>query len=462
MIVKSCSKAILAAALCASVIVASAPTALHAQPRRDVRALDARSSPAWVHDAVIYELNVRTFSNEGTFNAVTARLPELQKLGVSIVWLMPIHPIGQVKKKGTIGSPYAVRDYMEVSADYGTKDDLKRLVREAHRLGLKVIIDIVANHTSWDNVLLKTPAYYRRDASGQILSPYDWTDVAALNYGNPALRSYMIGMLKYWLREYDLDGFRCDVAGEVPTDFWEGARSDLEKIKPDIVLLAESHEPELLAKAFDLDYGWPGYHALKDAILGNRSARAVREEWEAERRVYPRGALHLRLSDNHDEKRALSFFGERAALAASALVFTMDGVPLLYNGMEVGDATESFAPALFEKLPVYWGVRERRPEFPRFYEGIIPLRRAHPALRSGATTWVRNADEDRVITFVRHDAAEEVLVAVNLSNRQFVGTVEVAGGGYVEITPGAAAGRTAPLPALSLDAWGFRIFRRAR
>ncbi len=462
MIARSRTKALIFAALFASASLASAPLGLQAQPRRDVHALDARSVAPWVRDGVIYELNVRTFSNEGTFNAVTVRLPELQKLGVSIVWLMPIHPLGQVKKKGTVGSPYAVRDYMDVNPDYGTKADLRNLVREAHRLELKVIIDIVANHTSWDNALLKTPAYYRRDTLGQILSPYDWTDVAALNYGNPALRAYMHGMLQYWLREFDLDGFRCDVAGEVPTDFWEEARRNLEKIKPDIVLLAESHEPELLASAFDLDYGWPGYHAVKDAILGNRSARAVREEWEAERRHYPRGALHLRMSDNHDEKRALAFFGERAALAASALAFTMDGVPLLYNGMEVGDVTESFAPALFEKLPVYWGVRDRRPEFPKFYEGIIPLRRAHPALRAGATTWVRNADEDRVITFVRHDAAEEVLVAVNLSNRQFVGTVEVAGSGYVEITPGVDAGRAAPLPALSLDAWGYRIFRRAR
>ncbi len=446
----------------AAVAALQTATPLQAQARRDVRALDARPVASWVRDAVIYELNVRTFSSEGTFNAVTARLPELQKLGVTVVWLMPIHPLGQVKKKGSIGSPYAVRDYMDVNPAYGTKDDLKRLVREAHRMGLKVIIDVVANHTSWDNVLMKTPSYYRRDASGQILSPYDWTDVAALNYANPATRAYMHGVLQYWLRDFDLDGFRCDVAGEVPTDFWEEARRNLEQIKPDIVMLAESHEPELLTSAFDLDYGWPGYHALKDAILGNRSARAVREEWEAERRNYPTGALHLRIADNHDEKRAITFFGERAALAAFALVFTMDGVPLLYNGNEVGDATESLAPALFEKLPVWWQMRERRPEFPRFYDGMIPLRRAHSALRGGATTWVRNTDEDRVITFVRSDATEEVLVAVNLTNRPFSGIVEVGGAGYIEITPWAAAAAAAAVPALTLDPWGVRIFRRRK
>ncbi len=429
--------------------------------RRDVHALDARVVAPWVRDAVIYELNVRTFSTEGTFSAVTARLPELQRLGVTIVWLMPIHPLGEVKKKGTVGSPYAVRDYLEVNPAYGTKADLRTLVQEAHRLGLKVIIDMVANHTSWDNVLMKTPAYYKRDAAGQILSPYDWTDVAALNYGNPATRAYMLKVLEYWVRDFDIDGYRCDVAGEVPTDFWEGARRRLEQIKPDLVMLAESHEPELLVSAFDLDYGWPGYHALKDALLGNRSAQAVREEWDAERRSYPKGALHLRMADNHDEKRAITFFGERAALAAFAVVLTMDGVPLLYNGNEVGDATESFAPALFEKLPIWWGMQERRLEFPQFFSRMLALRKAHTALRGGATMWVRTTADNDVLSYVRSDATEDVLVAVNLTNRAFAGTVEAPGMGWAEITPGHAAGAAA-IPALTLDPWGVRIFRRTK
>lgn len=433
-----------------------------AQPRRDVSALNARTSPAWVRDGVIYELNVRTFSSAGTLSAVTARLPELQKLGVTMVWMMPIHPIGQVKKKGSIGSPYAVRDYMAVNPDYGTPDDLKRLVREAHRLGLKIMLDIVANHTSWDNVMMKTPSYYKRDSTGQVMFPYDWSDVAWLDYGNPALRSYMNGMLQYWVREFDVDGFRCDVAGMVPNDFWEAARRDLEKLKPEIAMLAESHEPDMLVNAFDFDYGWPVYHAMKDAILGNRSARAVREEWEAERKSYPRGALHMRISDDHDETRAVTLFGARAALAASALVFTMDGVPLLYNGMEVGDATESFAPALFEKMPVFWAVGERRPEFPAFYRGMIPLRKAHSALRRGATTWLANTDEDRILTFLRHDTTEDVLVAINLSNKPFRGTVEAGGATYSEITPGASPSGVIGLPALSLEPWGVRLFRRGR
>ena len=218
----------------------------------------------------------------------------------------------------------------------------------------------------------------------------------------------------------------------------------------------------MLASAFDLDYGWPGYHALKDAILGSRSALAVRDEWEAERRAYPKGALHMGIADDHDEKRAITFFGERAALAAFALVFTMDGVPLLYNGNEVGDATESFAPALFERLPVWWQARDRRPEFPAFFAGMIGLRRAHSALRRGSTAWVRNSDEDRVITFVRSDTTEDVLVAINLTNRGFNGMVDAAGAGYVEITPWAASRPPAAVPALTLDPWGVRIFRKSK
>jgi glycosidase len=447
----------------ASSAVAVRPASLGGQEASAIASRAARQSPAWVHDGVIYELNTRTFSAAGTFNAVTARLPELRRLGVSIVWLMPIHPLGQVKKKGTIGSPYAVRDYYMVNPDYGTEADFRRLVRAAHDIGLKVIIDVVANHTAWDNPLIETPAFYQRDAAGRVLSPFDWSDVAALDYGNPKVRDYMGRMLQHWVREFDVDGFRCDVAGMVPLDFWEDVRRDLERIKPEIVLLAEAHEPALVAEAFDLDYSWPLYHAMKEAIIGNGPATAIREEWEAERRSYPRGALHLRIADNHDEKRAIALFGERGALAASALVFTMDGVPLLYNGMEVGDVTESTAPALFERLPIFWDIRERRPEFPRFYDRMIGLRKAHAALRQGATTWLRNADERRIVTYLRHDASEAILVAVNLSNQPFVGTVELAGAGFVELAAGGdSPAATAALPAISLEPWGFRLFRQAR
>ena len=236
---------------------------------------------------------------------------------------------------------------------------------------MKVIIDIVANHTSWDSVLMQHPEFYKRDAKGNITYPYDWFDIAALDYSNAQLRRYMTDMLKYWIREFDLDGFRCDVAGEVPTDFWENARAELDQIKPDIFMLAEAHKAELLVKAFELDYSWPLHSALTDVLQGRKPASEIRTAWENEVKEWPRNSTHMRFSDNHDERRAIARFGERGALAASALVFTLDGVPLIYNGMEAGDTTESGAPALFEKLPIFWPFAERRPEFPRFYKQMI-------------------------------------------------------------------------------------------
>src|SRR6476469_1891979 len=383
----------------------------------------ARPVRDWVRDGVIYEIYPRAFSQQGNFNAITARLDELKDLGVTILWLMPIHPIGQEKKKGTIGSPYAVRDYYAINPDYGTGDDLKRLISEAHTRGLKVIIDIVANHTSWDSVLMKHPDFYKHDAKGNITYPYDWYDIAALNYDNPQLRRYMTDMLKHWIREFDLDGFRCDVAGEVPTDFWENARRELEQIKPDIVMLAEAHKAELQVTAFDLDYSWPLHSALTNVLQGRGRASDLRDEWEKEVREWPKGALHMRFSDNHDERRAIARFGEPAALAASAFVFTLDGVPMIYNGMEVGDTTESGAPALFEKLPIFWSFVKRRPECPQFYKQMRALRRGSAALRRGSLEWLRNSDEARVVSFVRRFEGEEVLVAINFSNLPFSGTV---------------------------------------
>ncbi len=458
-------------------IIASHWSGVAAQrPPFNVSKATARPTRDWVRDGVIYEIYPRAFSVSGDFNGVTAHLDELKELGVNILWLMPIHPIGQEKKKGTIGSPYAVRDYYGINPDYGSKQDLHRLVAEAHRRGMKLIIDIVANHTSWDNVLMNRPAFYEHDATGKITYPHDWSDVAALNYENPELRRYMIEMLKYWIREFDLDGFRCDVAEEVPTEFWDNARAELDRIKPDLIMLAEAHKAVLLTKAFDLDYSWPLHGALTKVLQGGIPASQLRVEWEKEFREWPRGSLHMRFSDNHDERRAIARFGELGALAASALMFTLDGVPLLYNGMEVGDTTESGAPALFEKLPIFWPIAERRPEFRRFYQQMIALRRSSPALRRGVLEWLKNTDESRVVTFRRRSTSEEVLVAINFSNRPFRGRASVPRSAYRDVTPDvgpplppdapapAQTVRQRPvhLPALSLEAWDYRIFRRTQ
>jgi glycosidase len=456
------ARALLLRFLALSLCLASFRAASVAQLTRDPSKESARPIQRWKRDAVIYEIFPRAFSPEGNFNGITARLDQLKELGVTILWLMPIHQIGQEKKKGSIGSPYAVRDYYSINPDYGSKEDLRRLITEAHRRGLKVIIDVVANHTAWDSVLMKEPGFYKQNSQGKIIFPYDWSDVAWLDYGNPRLRDYIIEMLKYWIRDFDLDGFRCDVAGEVPVDFWERARSEIEKIKPDILMLAEASKADLLVKAFDLDYAWPLHSTLNEVLMGNAPASAIRGVWEQERAKFPRGAIHMTFSDNHDERRAIARFGERGALAASMLVFTLDGVPLLYNGMEVGDTTESGAPALFEKLPIFWGIVERRGQFPLFYRQIISLRRDHPALRHGETEWVRNSEEQRVLSFLRRDATEELLITINLSNRPFAGLVEVANASsFRNVTPDSVSkDRISALPALTLEPWGSKIFAR--
>ncbi|HZI31746.1 MAG TPA: alpha-amylase family glycosyl hydrolase, partial [Candidatus Binatia bacterium] len=226
--------------------------------KADVSSATARSSPEWLRTGTIYEIFPRDFSPAGNLAGVTARLDDLQKLGVTILWTMPVHPIGEKFRKGGYGSPYSISDYYAIDPHYGTLADFKALVAGAHQRGMKVIMDLVANHTAWDSVMMTNKAFYKQDANGHVVPPVpEWTDVAGLNYHNPQLRQYMIAMLKYWIKVADVDGFRCDVAYMVPTSFWEQARAELGKLKPDIILLAEASKPELLTNAFNIDYSWP-------------------------------------------------------------------------------------------------------------------------------------------------------------------------------------------------------------
>jgi glycosidase len=396
-----------------------------AMAERDVHGEHARPAPQWLRDGVIYEIYPRNFSQDGNLNGITARLDELQELGVNILWLMPIHPIGQECRKGKLGSPYSIRDYYAIDPDYGTTNDLRRLVAEAHKRDMKVILDLVANHTSWDSVMMAHPEFYKQDSRGKITPPVpEWTDVAGLNYKNPALRQYMIAMMKHYVTAFDLDGYRCDVASMVPTDFWEHARLELEKVKPDIMMLAEASKPELLVKAFDIDYAWPLHGTLNKVLLEGAPASEFKRSWDESLKKFPKGSLHLRISDNHDEARAVARFGSRGALAAQVFMMMLDGVPLFYNGMEVGDATESGDPALFEQMPVFWRPKER-PPLRRIYRDLIKLRKDYPALRGDRVIWLKNSAADDVVTLMRLDNKDEFVVIVNFSNRPVSGTVEV-------------------------------------
>jgi cyclomaltodextrinase / maltogenic alpha-amylase / neopullulanase len=431
----------------------------------DLSKQEARRAPEWLQNGVVYEIFTRNFSKEGNFNGIAARLDELKDLGVNVIWLMPIHPIGEKMRKGTIGSPYAVRDYYAINPEYGTEADLKRLVAEAHKRELKVIIDIVANHTAWDSVMMQHPEFYKQDANGKIIPPVpEWTDVAGLNYENPKLCEEMIGMLKHWIdpSTFDLDGFRCDVASMVPTSFWEQARAELLKVKPDIMMLAEASKPELLLKAFDIDYAWPLHGTLNEVLLNGAPASEFKRSWEASLNQFPRGSLHLRISDNHDEARAVARFSAKGALAASALMFSLDGVPLLYNGMEVGDATESGDPALFEQLPIFWHPKGR-PALSVVYRDLIRLRKENPAFRNDRVVWLHNSEEANLVTLMRSDDHSEFVTVINFSNRPITGWVEVMHD--QEFKPVQISGMPefpqSGFPLFRLGGFEWRIYRRA-
>jgi|CZKI01.1.fsa_nt_gi cyclomaltodextrinase len=437
---------------------------LRSEATKDWSTVPARPSPAWIREAVVYEIFPRQFSPKGDFAGITARLDELKSLGVDVLWLMPIHPIGRLKAKGSIGSPYAVQDFYAVNPDYGTKEDFRRLVEAAHARGLKVIIDVVADHTAWDSVMMSNPRLYKQDAAGQVIAPHpDWADVAGLNYANPDTRRYMREMLQYWARELQLDGFRCDVAAEVSTGFWEEVREDLEKIRPGLFLLAEADKPDLLVHAFDADYAWRMLGTLNKVLMEGAPASEFRRTWEeSEQRAFPRGSLHLRCTDNHDEARAVSRFGWKGALAASAMMFTLDGVPLLYNGMEVGDATESGNPALFEKVPIFWHPKQRE-SFRDTYRQLIALRHRHPALYGSAVVWLENSAPQNLVSFLRRSEGEELVTVVNFSNRPQSAAVRVENAGefYLVLTSAARDGEPRPgLPGVALGAYEWRIYHR--
>ena len=447
-----------------SLIAAGVLFSSGAKADADYSNVSARPSPDWLRSGIIYEIFPRDFSPAGSLAGVTAKLDELQQLGVTILWTMPIHPIGTKCRKGDFGSPYSIRDYYAVDPNYGTLDDYKTLVAGAHQRGMKVIMDLVANHTAWDSVMMTNKNFYKQDAPGHVIPPVpSWTDVAGLNYASPALREYMIAMLKYWRQTCDVDGFRCDVAGMVPTDFWEQVRDALTQVKPDIMMLAEEgSKPEFLVKAFDIDYSWPLLATMNNVMLRNAPVSDIRRSWEEVRRQFPKNALHMRITDDHDEARAIARYGLNGALAASALMFTLDGVPLLYNGMEVGDATESGDPALFDKLNIFWNPKER-PQLRSIYHDLIQLRKQYSALRSNNVEWLHNSDETKLLTYLRADEKDEFFVLINLSNRPLTGKVDLknpVGFSTVKIS-GTESSDGGPLPAFHLNGFEWRIYHRS-
>jgi cyclomaltodextrinase len=432
--------------------------------RADTTNSSTRKSPDWLRSSVVYEIYPRSFSREGDLNAITARLDELNDLGVNVLWIMPVHPIGEKLRKGSLGSPFAVRDFYAINPDYGTTNDFKRLVGEAHKRNMKVVMDIVVGQTAWDSALIQHPEFYLRDTNGVIIPPDPgWTDVAGLNYANPEVRRYMIGVMKFWLQDFGVDGFRCDVAPTVPVDFWEAARPELEKINPEVIILADAGaRPALLTKAFDVDSSWNLYRTLDHVMDGEVPAYFVKQSWENTYQQFPKGALHLRITDIHEQPRAVARYGVNGALATQVMMLMLDGVPLFYNGMEVGDATESTDPALFEKVPVLWSPGGR-PPLRAIYRDLLKLRKQYPVFSTGEVVWLENTALGEVVSFLRRDGKDEFLVLINLSSRRVTGSVDVPNAEAFD--PVKTSGMPSPvstrLPEFGLTGYGWLIYHRA-
>lgn len=375
------------------------------------------STPEWAKDAAIYQINTRQFTPEGTFRAAENHLLRLKELGVDILWLMPVHEIGLKNRKGSLGSPYSVKDYYSVNPEFGTMDDLKHFLNRAHKAGFKLILDWVPNHTAWDNPLVdEHPEWYSRDWKGDFRPTpwWDWDDIIELDYSHEDLREYMAEAMKYWIREVGFDGFRMDVAGFVPNDFWSQARKELDAIKP-VFMLAEWDARDLHAEAFDMTYAWSWWDAVKAVATGGEPLDRLFMYYSWNERAYPEEAIRMTFVTNHDknawEGTMFENFGH-ALEAAIALSVVGEGMPLIYNGQEAGNDR---ALAFFEKDPIVW----KDHPIGNLYRKLIRLMKENPALWHGK--WggrmirVPNSAEDKVISFVRMKDENKVFAVINFS-----------------------------------------------
>jgi glycosidase len=457
-----CARCLAAAASLASVTVplAAQQTPDPYQPRPYVQI----EHPEWTRSATLYQLNTRQFTTEGTLRAAMRQLPRLKELGVDIVWLMPIHPIGEVNRKGRLGSPYSVRDYHAVNPELGTMADLKAFVAAAHDLDMRVILDWVANHTAWDNPLVEEhPEWYERDAKGDFRPTpwWDWSDIIDLDYSQPALRRYMTEAMKYWVSEADVDGFRCDVAGFVPIDFWETARRELDAIKP-VFLLAEWESRDLHARAFDATYAWSWYDAVHRLAIGDADVNALYVYYSWNESAWPPNSLRMTFVSNHDknawEGTQFEQFGD-ALEAAIVLSVVGDGIPLLYNGQEAGNSKRL---AFFERDPIAW----REHPIGELYRRLFALKHENTALWNakwgGTMVKVPSDTEAEVLSFVRRNGADAVFAVFNFSDetRTVAFRDSLHHGNWADAFDGSQA-RFESGTRLSMEPWGWRVFVEA-
>ncbi|MCI4648114.1 alpha-amylase family glycosyl hydrolase [Phaeodactylibacter sp.] len=441
------------------------------EPMEQPDLLPSAATPEWAAQANIYEVNVRQYTPSGTLEAFAKHLPRLKEMGVDILWFMPVYPISEARRKGSLGSYYAVADYTAVNPAFGTMEEFKALVNQIHDMDMRVILDWVPNHTGWDHPwITEHPEYYTQDSLGNVIDPIDpktgeswgWTDVADLNYDNAALREAMIGEMLFWLEEVGIDGYRCDVAGEVPDDFWAQAVPRLRAANPELFMLAESdHPPHRNEEWFAMNYGWEFHHLMNAIAKGEQSPLAIDTVLAKKAAVYNRGYF-MNFLTNHDENSWQGTIEERMGPAADAmavLAFTIDGMPLMYSGQEAG---LNHRLKFFEKDTIPWNGFKKT----RFYKTLLDLKHNNPALGNGLAggvlerITVENATEE-IYAYRRKKGANQVVVLLNLSGepQSFTLSQEDLAGEYTNVFANSTVKLT-PEMSMNLNPWSYLLLEQ--
>ncbi|RIA08632.1 alpha amylase catalytic subunit [Flavobacteriaceae bacterium MAR_2010_72] len=449
-------------------------------PSIDVQSDIPPVSPEMMENAVVYEANIRQYSPEGTFDAFTKDIPVLKELGVKIIWLMPINPISEIKRKATdgsftseiedeaerkkyLGSYYSVSDYKAINPEFGTKEDFDELVAEAHKNGIYVIVDWVPNHTGWDHPWITAhPDYYTQNEKGEIIDPinpdtgesWGWTDTADLNYDNMEMRKEMISDLKYWVENHNIDGYRMDVAHKVPVDFFETVTTELKKIKP-VFMLAEAEQPDLLINAFDMQYGWHVHHIFNEIAKGSATVKAFDEYMVQNEKILQDDDINMNFVTNHDENSWNGTLKERMPNNKeifTALTYAMPGMPLIYSGQEYDlDHRLKF----FEKD----SIPKTRGAYFELLKKLGALKNSNPALNGGKdkASYKRLDSSENVLMFEREKEGKSLIFVGNLSNQPEQVQVSVTGV-YTDYLN--AAQKEFPDAAMTLQPWEFKIYTK--
>lgn len=422
----------------------------------------------WVKNANIYEVNVRQYTPEGTFNAFSAHLPRLKEMGVDILWFMPIYPISKERRKGSLGSYYAVSDYTGINPEFGTLEDFKAVVDKAHSLGMKVILDWVANHTGWDHPWVKQhPEWYTKNEKGEITDPigqdgksWGYTDVADLDFSSMDMRQAQIDAMKYWVGDVGVDGFRCDIAADVPDDFWVALRPQLDSIRPVFMLAEAEHPPHREEGSFQMSYGSSFHHIMNKIAKGEKDATAVGEWLSQDREKFENG-FHMHFITNHDENSWNGTEFERLGEGVetfAVLAATFDGMPLIYSGQE---AALNKPLRFFEKDTIQWG------DYPMqdFYATLLQLKHQNKALWNGEAgaepVLLSNTNEKAVLAYMREKEDNRVIVVLNLTGDPQ--SVTLNGGNYIGDYTNVFANRSLTLTedmVFQLNPWDYIVLAK--